>query len=92
MKRILVSTVVLDHIVIPEAQVEIVTLSAGGLEALDHTWMHQVATGLEVNDVVLDARLASVREIGDAIRCLQESLFGWLNVANCRASVGLRLL
>ena len=60
LQRILSSAVVLDQFIIPEPDIKIISLLLGRFETSDHSWMHQVTAGLEVDDPVIGFGIASV--------------------------------
>ena len=74
LEGIFLATIILDHFIVPQADIEEVTLCLCSLQSLDHTRVHQVTAGLKVNDVLVSIRLSAVGEVCDTSRCLQECL------------------
>ena len=60
LKWVLGASIVPDHLVIPKANIKVTSLLFRGLQSLNYTRVHQVATQLEVDNDVVELGLTSV--------------------------------
>ena len=63
LKGILAATIVANHLIVPEAHVQILALLFGSLQAPNHTRVHQVTTHLNIDHFFVRARFATVRKL-----------------------------
>lgn len=68
------AAIVTNHFIVPKTHIEVLSLFLGCLQSLDHAWVHQIATQLDVDYFFTWTGLSTVGELRNTSGCLQKCL------------------